>query len=168
MKIDCRNIASAPGGRLEFDYPLELSQVEWAGEFPFPEPGRAVGAVVHRLGILELQARVCAAVHTCCARCLAPVNRPVEAVVDYVLTQDAGQEDEESVVVVDGDVIELDDILIPALLLELDMVYLCRPDCRGLCPHCGADLNGGDCSCQKPGDDRLAALQQWLEKNGGS
>ena len=53
--------------------------------------------------------------------------------------------------VVDGDVIELDDILIPALLLELDMVYLCRPDCRGLCPHCGADLNGGTAAVRNPG-----------------
>lgn len=32
---------------------------------------------------------------------------------------------------------------------SLDMQPLCRPDCRGLCPACGKDLNTGDCDCQR-------------------
>lgn len=167
MKIDCRKIAGTPGERLDFDYPLELSDVEWAGEFPFPEPGRAVGAVINRLGILELTARVSATVHTVCARCLAPVCCPVEAPVRYVLTHEAPQEEDEDTVVLDSDLIELDEILIPALLLELDMVYLCRPDCQGLCPRCGANRNEGPCGCAaEPVDERLAPLKQWLQQRG--
>jgi uncharacterized protein len=34
-----------------------------------------------------------------------------------------------------------------ALFLEAETWPLCRPDCRGLCPTCGADLNAGSCAC---------------------
>jgi len=36
---------------------------------------------------------------------------------------------------------------------------LCRPDCRGLCPQCGGDLNEGECQCPPPIDSRWVALQ---------
>lgn len=36
------------------------------------------------------------------------------------------------------------------ILLHLRPFPLCRPDCRGLCPRCGKDLNEGPCSCQPP------------------
>jgi len=31
---------------------------------------------------------------------------------------------------------------------------LCRSDCRGLCPRCGADLNAGPCGCGTAEPDR--------------
>ena len=37
-------------------------------------------------------------------------------------------------------------------------VPLCRPDCLGLCPTCGADRNEEPCTCAEPGDPRWAAL----------
>ena len=33
------------------------------------------------------------------------------------------------------------------LIMETPFVVLCRPDCKGLCPHCGANLNEGQCDC---------------------
>jgi uncharacterized protein len=45
-----------------------------------------------------------------------------------------------------------------ALLLELPLAPLCREDCRGLCAHCGADLNDGPCDCAPPRDPRWDAL----------
>jgi uncharacterized protein len=45
-----------------------------------------------------------------------------------------------------------------ALLLELPLAPLCRPDCRGLCARCGADLNAGPCSCVADRDPRWGAL----------
>jgi len=44
--------------------------------------------------------------------------------------------------------------------LALPVKPLCRPDCRGLCPICGQNLNRGDCGCSRQeGDPRLAALR---------
>ena len=45
-------------------------------------------------------------------------------------------------------------------VLALPIKPLCRPDCKGLCPQCGKNLNTGSCSCvQEKGDPRLAALR---------
>jgi uncharacterized protein len=46
-----------------------------------------------------------------------------------------------------------------AVLLHLPQAPLCRSDCAGLCPTCGADLNDGPCACPPPAaDSRWAAL----------
>ncbi len=47
----------------------------------------------------------------------------------------------------DGRHLDLRDDAREALLLELPIAPHCREDCRGLCPHCGSDLNEGPCSC---------------------
>jgi len=47
------------------------------------------------------------------------------------------------------------------LLLAVPMVPVCRPDCRGLCPRCGKNLNAQDCGCEpvETIDPRLAPLR---------
>ena len=45
----------------------------------------------------------------------------------------------------DDSTIELTDALSSALLMETPFVVLCREDCKGLCPVCGANLNEVDC-----------------------
>ena len=60
---------------------------------------------------------------------------------------------------VEGEILETDPILIEQLQLNVPMKPLCRPDCKGSAPVCGADRNDGDCSCEEPtGDPRWAAL----------
>ena len=50
-------------------------------------------------------------------------------------------------------------------VLHLDTKNLCSPDCKGLCPGCGADLNREPCRCKKEVDPRLAKLAQLLEED---
>ena len=46
------------------------------------------------------------------------------------------------------------------MLLALPDYVLCDPACKGLCPVCGADLNDGECGCERTvPDPRLAALK---------
>ncbi len=50
------------------------------------------------------------------------------------------------------------------ILLALPLKPLCRPDCRGLCPVCGQDLNEGECNCRREAPDshweKLKSLKQ--------
>jgi uncharacterized protein len=47
------------------------------------------------------------------------------------------------------------------ILLDLPAYPVCKPDCKGLCPQCGKNLNGGDCACRPPeGNDRWNALDR--------
>ena len=63
----------------------------------------------------------------------------------------------------------LADVLAEQVNLSLPMKVICRSDCRGLCPHCGANLNNEECRCEKHASDaRLAPLarlkQDWFKK----
>jgi len=58
-----------------------------------------------------------------------------------------------------GDHIDLEPMAREAVVLGLPLAPLCRPDCKGLCPSCGADLNQGPCGCPPAAaDPRWAAL----------
>ncbi|MGA1876375.1 MAG: YceD family protein [bacterium] len=63
------------------------------------------------------------------------------------------------------DVIELDTIIREQILLAMPMVPLCSDACKGLCPHCGANLNFQTCSChEKAPDSRWSKLQSLITK----
>lgn len=65
----------------------------------------------------------------------------------------------------DGDVIDLAPVIRDVLLSDQPLNNICNADCRGLCLKCGANLNHGDCGCDRTViDPRLAALQQLLLK----
>jgi uncharacterized protein len=56
--------------------------------------------------------------------------------------------------------IDTDQLLRESVLLNLPVQPLCREDCRGLCPRCGANLNHEACGCAPPsGDPRLHVLR---------
>ncbi len=70
---------------------------------------------------------------------------------------------EKSVITVEGGVpfLDLEAFLWEEFFLALPMKPLCRPDCKGLCPKCGKNLNEGPCACaHKEEDPRFAALRQ--------
>ena len=91
-----------------------------------------------------------------CRRCLQPVEGRVQADVLEVF-EDEPVDGETSKL--DIDRIDLEPLAREAVLLELPLAPLCRDDCAGLCPECGADRNAGDCGhTVESTDDRWAAL----------
>jgi uncharacterized protein len=49
------------------------------------------------------------------------------------------------------------------LVVNIPMASVCRPDCRGICPHCGQNLNDARCDCPSPpADTRWERLQDLL------
>ena len=68
-------------------------------------------------------------------------------------------EDDLGVLHLEEEVLDTRPILLEQLQLNIPMKPLCRPDCQGLCPQCGADLNLGACGCgERQVDPRWAAL----------
>ena len=104
---------------------------------------------------ISVQGRLEASAWTECVRCLRSYELPLEVPFE-VFAERAGtgyRPDEEELErddymkFHDGRHLDLRDEAREALLLELPIAPHCREDCRGLCPHCGADLNQGRCSC---------------------
>lgn len=108
-----------------------------------------------------------------CSRCLADVTVPVTVEVEeqFQPTVDVVRgtflevdEDDEALLIDEHHILDLSEVLRQEVLLEVPMQPLCRPDCAGLCPICGQDLNEGPCACSEAdGDARWADLGSLLE-----
>lgn len=112
-----------------------------------------------------------------CARCLDPVRHSLSGDFDLVFRplgadvpspgsrsdQGAGDRaltapETEIGYYQDGGLV-LEDVLREQVLLSLPVRTLCRPDCHGLCPRCGRNLNAETCACEAPpADERWSAL----------
>lgn len=95
-----------------------------------------------------------------CDRCLEPADAPFRAEVVWFFSPgpparpagDRAEEDAERLVVVfEGNEIDLAPQVWEEAVLAAPSKFLCRPDCAGLCPQCGANLNRGTCVC-RPND----------------
>ena len=91
-----------------------------------------------------------------CRRCAVPVSGELEIAVSERFG--VGPIAEDDLYPITDDTIDLGPLVRDAIVLELPMAPLCRPDCRGLCPSCGADRNEGECRCVAPPDPRWANL----------
>jgi len=91
-----------------------------------------------------------------CRRCLVPVQGTLR--VDFQELFESTPRDGESYAL-GHDRVDLEPLARESLILDLPLAPVCSEDCKGLCPACGADLNGGDCGCPPAAADvRWAAL----------
>lgn len=105
-----------------------------------------------------------------CSRCLEPFHFQTQerfdlyCAVGLPATPREERElaaDELDVTYLEEGRINTDHLLRESVLLSLPVQPLCREDCRGLCPHCGANLNLTSCGCQEPDVDlRLQILRK--------
>jgi len=66
------------------------------------------------------------------------------------------------------DTVDLTEVVRQHLILALPIAPRCSPDCRGLCPRCGADRNAGPCGCEiEEIDPRLQVLRGWSPEEEG-
>jgi len=95
-----------------------------------------------------------------CMRCLEPARPSVD--VDAREVDRPGEGEELSSPYVSGDQLDLHGWVRDSLALALPAQVVCREDCAGLCPECGADLNvaGPDHGHERPPDPRWAKLRE--------
>ena len=99
-----------------------------------------------------------------CDRCGKRFDRVKDLPLDAALTANPEEDDDPEIFPLEGDAIDLDEVLSTCFVLDMEAKCLCRDDCAGLCPTCGADLNLGQCNCQQPRDPRMAVLEQLLDE----
>lgn len=106
--------------------------------------------------------------HYICDRCLDEYSRSYHEKFEllfHIGTKDF-ETDEEDVVMLPPETVEIDitDSLIEYLILTIPMKKLCRTDCRGICPGCGAELNHEPCRCVEAAiDPRWEELRKLLK-----
>lgn len=109
-----------------------------------------------------------------CSRCIRKFDFTIETHFSVFFTRlreeakerELKKEDME-LNLLDGDEIDTDAILLEQIALEVPIKPLCSPECKGLCPRCGADLNQGRCGCPEEEriDPRFARLRDFKIKS---
>ena len=173
---------------------LELHPIDFQEEFPpdaidlgadvrqrtpLKTSGRAQLVEEHRgkhkvLQDIRLQGELSTSLELPCARCLDPVLSDVSRSFDLLyrpLGSDAGSEEqavtgpEAEIGYYEGDHLLLEDVLREQVLLAVPLKTVCTEACKGLCPHCGKNLNEGPCSCEPvAADPRWDALKEIRDK----
>jgi uncharacterized protein len=117
-------------------------------------------------GIL-VEGRLHTEVETSCTRCLETFFEPIHIDLEDTIRL-PGEEvtPEHPVRVAEGGWVNLDPLIRQYTWLELPINPVCSPNCEGLCPECGGNLNAGECVCEDTEsiDPRWEALRPLLEE----
>ncbi|MGI8918478.1 MAG: YceD family protein [Pyrinomonadaceae bacterium] len=157
------------GGKFAHNYrPGELDLNE--ERVTLMAPPRVTGRVQQSDSKVTVKGEAAAELQLECDRCLKPLSVPVFSSfeVGYV-TPDTYQADSAaelldedlSLSVFNGEVLDIDELVREQLLLELPAQILCQQECKGLCQECGGDRNDADCKCEDAQiDPRWAGLKE--------
>ncbi len=118
----------------------------------FDDPLRWDVSITNTGGALLVSGTVRGKGTTECARCLDNFDLDICGDVEgfFVIEEEARPEDmdeDEFDFLPEDHVIDLEPLLRAAILVDVPLKPLCRDDCRGICPDCGANLNVGQCGC---------------------
>lgn len=171
MRVPVTDLIGKPGSTRAVRFEIAPEELREAGEL-----GPADEAVTQPLALdLQLEAVVEGILVTGtvdvdlelpCGRCLQPqkVEHTIPVAELYVDPRKVREEEDDDAYLIDEDLatLDLDPMLRDAVVMEVPVRTLCREDCAGLCPTCGANRNDEDCG-HRPGDEpdpRWAALKK--------
>ena len=174
MKLDLRPLLA--GDRLlEFDYELLLDAdaedtVSFLADVDFPSPMKVSGEITNTAGYMRMTLTMSVDYVAQCARCLSPVTGQFtldleKTVAPRNLLGDLDEDKLDEFAIIEDGFLDMDEQLREQLEMEFPMRFLCREDCKGLCPKCGKNLNEGECNCDHTEiDPRMEPLRKLLEQ----
>jgi len=132
------HVDQIPESGLELIETCEPSSLDLGREdIRFTEPINLSARITRTGNFISVDLKIDAAVHLDCSRCLEEFTAPLAKQINLNLP------------VENRDTIDITDNVREEIILGYPLKPLCRPDCRGLCPNCGENLNKGKCSCKK-------------------
>jgi uncharacterized protein len=161
--FDLRSRALRSGEQRREDVELELEPLVYAGQeyelVPAPAPAVLTVTKASSGTVFELELDI--SLHGPCFRCLTDATLPLALRLREYQATEPGDDDElRTPYLVDGR-LDLSAWARDAIALALPDKILCRPDCAGLCPVCGRDLNAEPHEhAEEKSDPRWAALQE--------
>lgn len=163
MVMDLASVFHADGSSVSFDRKIAIDENGAETDKTFVSGIHCKGTVRNHAGMVEMKA--VADLDRCapCDRCAETVTRHISLPIYHRLIQHLNDEDNDEYIVLGSSMLDLDALIWEDVILSLPMQWLCKPDCKGLCPMCGADLNRSECGCKRPGDPRFDILEKLLE-----
>jgi uncharacterized protein len=146
------------------DIPFDLPQINIPPDLHLSRLAGVVRATRTPQGIL-LQVAFQALINLECVRCLTSFQQNLNIDFTELYAFSPRYMTDSGLIMPETGVIDLAPVLRDYILLEIPISPLCRPDCKGLCPICGNDLNESTCHHEDDAvDPRLASLKSLLDR----
>jgi len=167
MIIDLITLGNSP---YEFDFRLAPDEIDLDGDdAKLKSPAIVKGKLTRHIAHTDVEGTIGAELEIECARCLQKIDRefeiPIQAAFvapeNYTQAKEAELQAEDlDVSVLEGNEIDLTELVREQILLNLPEQVFCREDCKGLCEKCGANRNLINCNClEQEIDPRWEALK---------
>lgn len=153
VKIHIPNELLEPAEMQEFSGEVNLGSIAMNGdEYTFAAPCAWRVQITNTGGALLVRGTAEAQGICACARCLEDAQVDLEGDIEgyYVINPEDEEEDlegDEFEVLPESHDIDIAPLIVAGLMLDAPVQPLCQPECAGLCPRCGANLNEGPCDC---------------------
>ena len=178
FSINVAGLLQEPFGTTRM-YDIRVGDGTQLDELDGPQPVRAVVRLTRTNRGIFAEATVTTGATLECARCLERIASTVEfefseefcPTIDLVSGLPSDLTVDADTFRIDGNhQIDLSEAIRQYGLVNLPLRALCQPDCAGLCPECGINLNVGSCKHQRVPDNSgqrasLGALREWLRRN---
>lgn len=166
MILDLKKLFITENYTLPIEYSVNLSDVEYMGQYPLKKPVTVTGKVTNRAGLVTLSISMVYVFSAPCDRCGLPTEISHEVTLEKSLAPEIAGIDNDDIILVEDLKLDLDELVYTEVVVSFPMKHLCREDCKGICPSCGKNLNDGKCGCEtKQTDPRLQALADLLSED---
>ena len=147
MILDLKKLFVTENMCVPIAHSLDLSNVEFSGEFPLKQPVSIVGEVKNRAGLVSLSLEINYEYTAPCDRCFNECTAKYTVDFNRNLATHIEGEESDSILTVEDMKLDLDELCYAEVVMNIPMKHLCSEDCKGLCTQCGKNLNDGECSC---------------------
>lgn len=146
----------------QVNYTFNMNELTFEGEvIKSLSPVTVNGMLTVSEDIMTLDVDVTTDLELRCSRCLENFSYPINIKVNEKFTNNKDKaEDDDDIIPVDGDKLDITEIIVNNIISTLPIKRLCSENCKGLCQQCGTNLNTEQCSCDIGDVDiRLAKLK---------
>ena len=98
-----------------------------------------------------------------CVRCLSPFSLPLSATLQDLFLYPPPNPSDPLLAIGENAILNLDPLLREYMILDFPLRPVCKPDCKGLCPVCGNDLNTSSCSHPQVEEERGGLSTQLIQ-----
>lgn len=150
MKIDIADAVRNTGEEFTTEYNGAFPEIEFLGErYEFPDGVHVTAGWRYDGEGIIVTGRFQSQTPVICARCL----EGFKYTIGFKFAEYYKKQPEEGVYAYQDEIIDLTQMLEDNVVVNLPTKLLCRDECKGLCTHCGTDLNLGRCNCVPQADD---------------
>ncbi len=165
MILDLKRIFATEGSVLEINHSIDMSSVDFMGNFPLKNPIKITGSVFNKASVVSLNLFIEYTFSAPCDRCGVETQHKHTVTVDKLLATAIERQESDTIITVPDMKLNVDEFVYSEVILDLPSKHLCNDDCKGICTECGKNLNEGKCGCETHEvDPRLAKLMELLDE----